>query len=367
MANFDFISEELRNLRESGLEWKKNILEGPSDPRTIVNGKKMLVMCSNNYLGLTTHPKLKRAAIAAIEKYGAGAGSVPVISGTMDLHVKLWKKIAEFKNSEAAIYFQTGFATNAGCIPQLVGEGDVVISDELNHGSIIDGVRLTKAERKIFKHKDMTDLEKVLKESQNARRILIITDGVFSMDGDIAPLDQIAKLAQQYGAMTYVDDAHGDGVLGRNGRGIVDHFNLHRKVDIEMGTFSKAFGTIGGYISASHDICDYMWNKSRTHLLSGSHPPATIAASIAALEVVDEEPQIVQRLWDNTRYYKKTLQSLGFDTGVAETPITPIMIGDNNKAQDFAKLCFEAGVMGVPIVFPMVAKGTARIRTIITA
>jgi len=278
-----FLKADYEALVAQSLNWNIRVLQGPSQPHSIVDGKNVLMLCSNNYLNLSNHPKLKEAAITAVQSHGAGSGSVRAIAGTMDLHIKLEKKIASFKKAEAALYYQTGFAANAGLISQLAGEGDVIISDELNHGSIIDGVRLTKAERAIFKHRDVADLERVLNELDSRptppRRILIITDGVFSMDGDIAPLEKIAKLAEEHGAMVYVDDAHGDGVLGEKGRGIVDHFHLHGKVHIDMGTFSKAFGVVGGTVVGSKDMVNFALNKSRTWLLSGSSPPATAAAA----------------------------------------------------------------------------------------
>jgi glycine C-acetyltransferase len=327
------------------------------------------MLCSNNYLGLANHEKLKAAAIAAVEKYGAGSGSVRPIAGTMDLHIKLEELIAKFKHSEDALYYNSGFTANSGAIPALLRKGDAVISDELNHGSIIDGVRLTKADRYIYKHKDMADLEAKLKEikATNPNRILIITDGVFSMDGDIAPLDKIVELAEQFEACTYVDDAHGDGVLGEKGRGIVNHFKLEGKVDFEMGTFSKAFGTMGGLIACSKTSKEFLLNKSRTWLLTGSHGPATVAASIASLELLESSDELVKKLWENTNYFKKRLKELGFDTGESETPITPVMTYDSGKARKMSIRLFEEGVYALPIVFPMVAKDKARIRTMITA
>ncbi len=355
----------------ASLDWKIRVLEGPSQPRATVDGKKVLVLCSNNYLDLSNHPRLKRAAIEAVETHGAGSGSVRAIAGTMDLHEKLEQKIAQFKHVESALYYQTGFAANAGLIPQLVGDGDVVISDELNHGSIIDGVRLSKAERAIYKHANPEDLGRVLKELDARptppKRILAITDGVFSMDGDIAPLKEISQLCIEHGAMLFVDDAHGDGVLGEKGRGIVNHFGLEGKVDVEMGTFSKAFGVVGGSIAGSRDLTNFALNKSRTWLLSGSAPPATVAACIAALEVLEDEPQHLARLWDNTRYFKKELASMGFDTGISQTPITPVMVGDSAKAKQLSELLFAQSVFALPIVFPMVAKDKARIRTMMNA
>ena len=363
-----FFKTEVDELKAKNLDWKIRELQGPSTPRAIVAGKEMIVLCSNNYLGLSNHPKLKKAAIAAVKKYGAGSGSVRAIAGTMDIHNRLEEKIAHFKHTESALYFQTGFAANAGVLAQLAGEGDLIISDELNHGSIIDGVRLTKAERKVFPHKNTGELKKILEEAHGKyRRILIITDGVFSMDGDIAPLPEISKLAKQFNAITYVDDAHGEGVLGEGGRGAVNHFGLEGKIDIEMGTFSKAFGVVGGYVAGNKYLREWALNKSRSWLLSGSAPPAVVAACIAAIELLQEKPQIVKKLWRNTRYYKKALKKLGFDIGVSETPITPLMLGESKTAQDFAAELLKEGVFTIPIFFPMVAQGKARIRTMPTA
>jgi glycine C-acetyltransferase len=367
-----FLKEEYEDLVRQDFDWKLRVLEGPSSAWCIVDGKKVLMLCSNNYLGLSNHPKLKEAAIKAVETHGAGSGSVRPIAGNMDIHVELEERLAKFKGAEASLVYQTGFAANAGLIPQLAGKGDLIISDELNHGSIIDGVRLAHAERGVYKHGDPEDLNRVLSEAEKAspqlRRILIITDGVFSMDGDIAPLDKIAALAAEHGAMVYVDDAHGEGVLGEGGRGIVSHFKLARdKVQVEMGTFSKAFGVVGGHISGSMDLKNFSYNKSRTWLLSGSHPPAVVAACTAAVDVLEHEPQHVQRLWDNTRRFKKMLRDLGFDIGKSETPITPVMVGESGKAKKLSSRLFELGVFALPIVYPMVAQGKARIRTIMNA
>ena len=367
-----FLRQEYEDLVRQELDWKLRVLNGPSAPWCLVDGKKVLMFCSNNYLGLSNHPKLKAAAISAVETHGAGSGSVRPIAGTMDIHVELEKRLARFKGADASLVYQTGFAANAGLIPQLAGKGDLIISDELNHGSIIDGVRLSVADRKVYKHGDPTDLEKVLEEAERAspafRRILIITDGVFSMDGDVAPLDKLAALGAEHGAMVYVDDAHGEGVLGEGGRGIVSHFKLPRdKVQVEMGTFSKAFGVVGGHVSGSKDLIDFAYNKSRTWLLSGSHPPAVAAACLAAVDVLEHEPQHVQKLWENTRYFKKAMVDLGFDVGKSETPITPVMVGESGKAKRLSSRLFELGVFALPIVYPMVAQGKARIRTIMNA
>jgi glycine C-acetyltransferase len=367
-----FLRGEYQELVKNELDWRIRVLQGASTPRCMVDGRSVIMLCSNNYLSLSNHPKLKAAATQAVETHGVGSGSVRPIAGTMDLHVQLEERLARFKRSEASLVYQTGFAANAGLIPQLVGKGDLIISDELNHGSIIDGVRLSYADRAVYKHRDTADLERALVEAERHgppyRRILIITDGVFSMDGDIAPLDEVAELAERHGAMLYVDDAHGEGVLGEGGRGIVSHFHLdRRKVQVEMGTFSKAFGVVGGHISGSRDLVNFAYNRSRTWLLSGSHPPAVVAACTAAVEVLETEPQHVRNLWDRTRYFKKAMQQLGFDTGSSETPIIPIMVGESSKAKRFSERLFEEGVFALPIVFPMVAKDKARIRTIMNA
>lgn len=367
-----FLHDEYGDLVNNELDWRLRILEGPSSPWCIVDGKKVLMLCSNNYLGLSNHAKLKEAAIEAIKTHGVGSGSVRPIAGNMDLHVELERRLARFKHADASLVYQTGFAANAGLISQLAGEGDLIVSDELNHGSIIDGVRLTRAERAVYKHTDMADLEKVLNEAERHspafRRILLITDGVFSMDGDVAPLDQIAKLASPHGAMVYVDDAHGEGVLGEGGRGIVSHFHLGRDiVQVEMGTFSKAFGVVGGHVSGSKDLINFAYNKSRTWLLSGSHPPPVVAACIAAIDVLEKEPEHVEKLWSNTRYFKKALMDLGFDIGKSETPITPVMVGESSITKKLSTRLYEEGVFALPIAYPMVALGKARIRTIMNA
>ena len=367
-----FLGAEYRELVASATDWKIRVLEGPSAPWCDIDGRRVLMLCSNNYLGLSNHPKLREAAISAIRTHGVGSGSVRPIAGTMDLHMELERRLARFKHAEASLVYQSGFATNAGLIPQLVGEGDLVISDELNHGSIIDGVRLSRAERAVYNHADTADLERVLASAEehrpSYRRILIITDGVFSMDGDIPPLDRIAAIGHDHGAMVYVDDAHGEGVLGPEGRGIVAHFGLGRdRVQVEMGTFSKAFGVVGGHISGSRDLVNFAFNKSRTWLLSGSHPPPVAAACLAAIDVLEGETEHVQRLWSHTRRFKKAMQDLGFNTGASATPITPVIVGDSHKAKQLSERLYELGVFALPIVFPMVAKDRARIRTIMNA
>lgn len=364
----DFLAKEYQELVDKALDWRLKQLGGPSKPVSIVDGREVIVLCANNYLGLSTHPKLMKAAIEAIEKYGVGSGAVRPISGTMDVHMELERRLAKFKEAEASLTYPTGFMANSGLIPQLVGEQDLIISDELNHGSIIDGVRLSRAERAVYKHNNMDNLAQVLEDAEKHdppyRRILIITDGVFSMDGDMAPMDQVAKLGKKHGAMVYVDDAHGEGVLGKGGRGIVSHFGLtHKDVQVEMGTFSKAYGTIGGHISGSDALVKFAWNKSRTWLLSSSHPPAIAAATIAAIDVLEKEPRHVKNLWKNTEYFKKAVEDLGFNTGRSQTPIIPIIVGESHKAKALADRLYEEGVFAVPIVFPMVARDLARIRT----
>ena len=363
-----FLKEEYDELVKNSFDWKLRILETGSSPHSIVDGKEVIMLCSNNYLNLSNHPRLIKSAVDAANKYGAGSGSVRAIAGTMKLHMEVEKRLAKFKRTESSLIYQTGFAANAGLIPQLVGKGDVIISDELNHGSIIDGVRLTKADRAVFKHRDMGELEKVLKDADKKyKRMLVITDGVFSMDGDIAPMDKIVKIASEYGAMTFVDDAHGEGVIGSDGRGIGAHFGIEGKIDVEMGTFSKAYGVVGGLIAGTQDLVNFALNKSRTWLLSGSHPPAVAGAQLAAIDVLETEPEHVKNLWDNTKYFKKELNSMGFDTGGSETPITPVIVGESSKAKELSNRLYDEGVFALPIVFPMVARDKARIRTMMNA
>lgn len=359
-----FLKTEMADLRVNNLEWIIRYLEEGSKPHSTVDGKKVLMLNTNNYLGLATHPKVVQASVEATKKYGAGAGAVPVIAGSFDLTKQFEKKFAEFKEVEASLLCQTGFAVNSGLIPMLVGKPDIVVSDELNHGSIIDGVRLSGAKRIIYKHRDIGDLERQLKEAEKegARRICIITDGVFSMDGDIAPLDKIAKVAEDFGAMIFVDDCHGEGVLGQ-GRGIVAHFKLQGKVHVEGGSMSKGFGVFGGTVAGSKDLIEFCANKSRTYLLSTAHPPGVVAANKASIEVVESEPEHVQRVWQHTDYFKKEVESMGYNTGNSQTPIIPLIIGDPGKAQELARILFEEeNIYGTPIVFPMVAKELSRIR-----
>ncbi len=359
-----FLKEDMTELRGNNLEWVIRYLEGGSKPHCIVNGKEVLMLNTNNYLGLATHPKIIQAAIDATKKYGAGAGAVPVIAGSFDLTREFQEKFAKYKEVEASLLCQTGFAVNSGLIPMLVGKPDIVVSDELNHGSIIDGVRLSGAKRVIYKHRDILDLEKQLKEAEKggARRICIITDGVFSMDGDMAPLDKIVKVAEDFGAMIFVDDCHGEGILG-GGKGIVAHFSLQGRVHVEGGSMSKGFGVFGGTVAGSKDLIEFCTNKSRTYLLSTAHPPGVVAANIASIEVVENEPQHFRSVWEHTNYFKKEVQSMGYDTGRSETPIIPLIIGDPGKAQELARILFEEeNIYGTPIVFPMVARELSRIR-----
>ena len=363
-----FLKEEYDELVKNNFDWKLRILQSGSTPHSVVDGKEVIMLCSNNYLNLSNHPRLVKGAVDAAKKFGAGSGSVRAIAGTLELHMEVEKKLAKFKGTESSLIYQTGFAANAGLIPQLVGKGDIVISDEFNHGSIIDGVRLTKADRAVYKHCNMGELEKALKDADKKyNRILTITDGVFSMDGDIAPVDEIVKLAKEYGAMTYVDDAHGEGVIGPDGRGIGAHYGIEGEIDVEMGTFSKAFGVVGGLIAGSQDLVNFALNKSRTWLLSGSHPPAVAGAQLAAIEVLETEPEHVNNLWDNTKYFKKELSSMGFDTGHSQTPITPVIVGESSVAKELSNGLYDEGVFALPIVFPMVARDKARIRTMMNA
>jgi len=363
-----FLKEEYEELVKNNFDWKLRILETGSSPHSVVDGKEVIMLCSNNYLNLSNHPRIIKEAMDAAKKFGAGSGSVRAIAGTMKLHMEVEKRLAKFKGTESSLIYQTGFAANSGLIPQLAGKGDIIISDELNHGSIIDGVRLTKADRAVYKHCDVGELEKVLKDADKKyKRILVITDGVFSMDGDISPMDKIVDVAVEYGAMTYVDDAHGEGVIGPDGRGIGAHFGVEGKIDVEMGTFSKAYGVVGGLIAGSQDLVNFALNKSRTWLLSGSHPPAVAGAQLAAIDVLETEPEHVKNLWDNTKYFKKELKNMGFDTGHSETPITPVIVGESSKAKELSNGLYDEGVFALPIVFPMVAKDKARIRTMMNA
>lgn len=367
-GDMSWMEERYRELSNQSLLWEPPTLESPNQPRCDMNGKPTIMLSANNYLNLTTHPKVMNAMIDATKKYGAGSGSVRAIAGTMDIHLEAERKVAEFKKVEAALIYSAGYTVNVGLIPTLVtGKDDVIISDELNHGSIIDGVRLTKANRAVYAHNDMGELEAVLAANKDAKRKLIITDGVFSMDGDIAPLDEIDKLAKEHGAMVYVDDCHGEGVLGETGAGIVDHFGLQGSIDFETGSFSKALGVQGGILAGTEMTRTHALNHSRSWLLSGSQPPGVAAAQKAAIEVLMEEPEHHQRLWQNTDYFRNELQSMGFDTGVSNTPIIPVMCGESSVAKEFTVQLANEGVMAGAIVFPMVARDKARIRTQMSA
>lgn len=367
-GDISWMRERYDSLKSQGLEWNPPTLETANQPHCTIDGRSTIMLSANNYLNLTSHPKVIDAMIEATRKYGAGSGSVRAIAGTMDIHLEAEQMVAEFKGVESALIYSAGYTANVGLIPTLVqGKQDVIISDELNHGSIIDGVRLTKAQRAVYAHNDMGALEAVLKENSDADRKLIITDGVFSMDGDIAPLDEISALADEHGAMVYVDDCHGEGVLGEGGAGIVDHFKLQGKVDFEIGSFSKALGVQGGIVAGSEDVRTHALNHSRSWLLSGSQPPGVAAAQKAAVEVLMSEPEHHSRLWENTNYFRDELQSLGFDTGLSETPIIPVMCGESPKAKALSQALADEGVMAGAITFPMVARDQARVRTQMSA
>ncbi|EWH21453.1 glycine C-acetyltransferase [Bacillus haynesii] len=367
MKEFNFLASELDTMKKNGTFQELPIIESLQGSTVKMKGKDIIQLSSNNYLGLTSHPRLQKAAEEAVKRYGAGTGSVRTIAGTFTMHDELEKKLASFKNTEAALVFQSGFTANQGILSSILTKDDIVISDELNHASIIDGIRLTKAGKKVYQHADMEDLEKILKKSMNYRMRLIVTDGVFSMDGDIAPLPEIVRLAEQYDAFVMVDDAHASGVLGENGRGTVHHFGLDGKVHIQVGTLSKAIGVLGGYAAGSKVLIDYLKHKGRPFLFSTSHPPAVTAACIEAVNVLMEEPSLIKKLWDNTAYFKKGLEKIGLPLIKNETPITPILIGDEAEACRFSNTLFELGLFAQAIVFPTVPKGKARIRTIMTA
>ncbi len=362
-----FLADELDQLRRQGLFRPLRVLDSAQDTEVIVDGKRVLNLSSNNYLGLTTHPRLKAAMIEATEKWGAGSGAVRTIAGTMTVHEDLERRLAEFKHTDASLVLQSGFTANLGVLQSLVKEGDVIISDELNHASIIDGIRLSKAERSIFKHRDMDDLERHLEMHREKRVKLVVTDGVFSMDGDIAPLPEIVERAERFGALVMVDDAHASGVLGKNGRGSVNHFGLDGRVDLQMGTLSKAIGVLGGYVAGPQPVRDFLIHRARPFLFSTSHPPGVAAACIAAIDVLLAEPERIDRLWKNTARFKEGLKRLGFETGASETPITPVIVGKGAVAMDFSDRLFKLGVFAQGIGFPTVAEGRARIRTIVTS
>jgi len=362
-----YLKSELDALREKGIFNRPRVLESEQKSTVIIDGHEVITLSSNNYLGLTVHPRLREAAIKAIERYGVGSGSVRTIAGTMALHIELEEKLARFKHTEASLTFQSGYATNLGVISAVMQEGDMIISDELNHASIIDGIRLCKSPRKVYPHKDMAGLRRVLEESRSADKVMVVTDGVFSMDGDIAPLPEIVDLAEEYGAFVTVDDAHSSGVLGKNGRGSVSHFGLDGRVALQIGTLSKGIGALGGYVACSQDMRDFLLQRARPVLFSTSHPPSVVATCIAALEILEEDNSLVERLWENTAFFKRGLQQLGFNTGNSETPITPVIVGEGALAMRFSKRLFEEGVFAQGIVFPTIPANKCRVRTIVTA
>jgi glycine C-acetyltransferase len=368
MGRYDFINDELARLKDVGLYNFIRTIESPMGPWITVDGKKVLNMCANNYLGFANEPELVEAAKKALEKWGVGPGAVRSIAGTQTLHNVLEKKLADFKGAEAAISLQSGFVANQAVIPAILeSEEDAVFTDRLNHASIIDGVRLTKARRFIYDHRDVEDLKRKLEEGKDARRKMIITDGVFSMDGDIAPMKEICDVAEHYDAFTMVDDAHGEGVVGRGGRGITDHSGTHGKLDIELGTMSKAFGVVGGFITGRKELVEYLKQKARPFLFSSAVTPPDVAACIAAVDIMAESDDRVKRLWENGKYFQGKMREAGFDTGVTQTPITPIMLGEAPTAQKFSKRLFEEGVFAMAIGFPTVPRGMARIRVMISA
>jgi glycine C-acetyltransferase len=363
-----YLHDQLEDWRAQGSYQRLRVLQSASAAEARFDGKDVINLASNNYLGLTTHPKLLEAATKAVREFGAGSGAVRTISGTMSLHMELEERIAAFKNVEACVVFQSGFAANAGTVSAILTPEDHIVSDELNHASIIDGCRLSRAKIHVFPHKDVAAADNILAGLDSATgRKLLISDGVFSMDGDIGPLPGLVETAERHGAIMMVDDAHSSGVLGRNGRGTIDHFGLHGRVHIQVGTLSKAIGVLGGYVCGSRDLIEFLYHRARPFLFSTSHPPAVAAACLAAFDVLEQEPERIHQLWTNTRFFKQGLQDAGFDTGISETPITPVMVGDAKLAFDFSRALFEAGVLATGIGFPTVPKGKARIRTIVSS
>ncbi|MGA3238197.1 MAG: glycine C-acetyltransferase [Bryobacteraceae bacterium] len=363
-----YLHDQLEEWKRDGVYQRLRILQSASAAESRFDGREVINLASNNYLGLTTHPKLREAAIDAVKRFGVGSGAVRTISGTMTLHMQLEERIAAFKNVEACVVFQSGFAANAGTVSALLGPEDHIISDELNHASIIDGCRLSRAKIRVFPHKDVAAAEKILAELDGvAGRKLLISDGVFSMDGDIGPLPGLVEAAERHGAIMMVDDAHSSGVLGKAGRGTIDHFGLHGRVHVQVGTLSKAIGVLGGYVCGTRDLIEFLYHRARPFLFSTSHPPAVAAACLAAFDVLEQEPERIQNLWDNTKYFKQGLVAAGFNTGMSETPITPVIVGEAKTAHALSNGLFEEGVLALGIGFPVVAKGKARVRTIVTA
>jgi len=369
-----FLTTDLESLKQQGLYRHLRVLEGEQKPTTSFDHRQVVNLSSNNYLGLTTHPRLREAALDATRKLGVGSGSVRTIAGTMDIHMELERRLAAFKRTESVVVFQSGFAANAGTVAAVLSKDDFVVSDELNHASIIDGCRLSRATIKVFPHKDVDAARKVLKElpaakagSQEGPRRLLITDGVFSMDGDLGAVPELCAVAEEFGAIMMVDDAHASGVFGKNGRGTIDHFDVHGRVDIQVGTLSKAMGALGGYVAGSKSLIEFLYHRARPFLFSTSHPPAVAAACLAAVDVLEQEPQIIERLWDNTKFFKAGLNALGFNTGLSQSPITPVIVGEGALAMKLSDRLFDAGVFAQGIAFPTVARDRARVRTIVTA
>ena len=363
-----YLTDQLDELKAKGTHFKLRVLDDEQAAECTFDGKRVINLASNNYLGLTTHPKLREAALEATKKYGVGSGAVRTIAGTMKIHMELEEKIARFKNVEACVVFQSGFTANAGTVSAVLGKEDFIISDQLNHASIIDGARLSRAKILVFNHKDVGHAEQQLASVKDQPgKKLLISDGVFSMDGDIGPLPGLCAVAEKYGAIMMVDDAHSSGVLGRNGRGTIDHFGMHGRVDIQVGTLSKAIGVLGGYVCGTRDLIDFLYHRARPFLFSTSHPPSVAASCLAAFDVLEQEPALIENLWTNTRYFKKALAAAGFDTGMSETPITPIMVGEARRAHEFSRGLFEEGLLATGIGFPTVPEDKARVRTIVTA
>jgi glycine C-acetyltransferase len=362
-----YLSTELQALRDQGLYRRLRVLDDEQKARTSIDGRSVVNLSSNNYLGLTTHPKLRERALDAVRRLGVGSGSVRTIAGTMQVHMELERKLAEFKRTEAAVVFQSGFAANAGTVSSILGRDAVIVSDELNHASIIDGARLSRAAIKVFPHRDVAAARRILQDVPRGTRTLVITDGVFSMDGDVGALPELCDLADEFGCIMMVDDAHASGVFGSHGRGTVDHFGMHGRVDVQVGTLSKAMGALGGYVAGSRALIEFLYHRARPFLFSTSHPPSVAATCLAAIEVLEEEPQLIERLWENTRFFKGGLQALGFDTGASESPITPVIVGEGARAMALSDRLFEKGVFAQGIGFPTVPQGKARVRTIVTA
>ena len=362
-----YLAAEIDALKSQGVFRHLRVIEDEQRAKTVVDGKTAINLSSNNYLGLTTHPRLREKAVEAIERFGVGTGSVRTIAGTMAMHIELERRLAEFKQTEAVVVFQSGFTANAGTVSAILSKEDVIISDALNHASIIDGCRLSRAAIKVFPHKDMDAARDILRDLMPGQRKLLITDGVFSMDGDLGPLPALCDLAEEYDAIMMVDDAHASGVFGRNGRGTVDHFGMHGRVDVQVGTLSKAIGALGGYVAGSQSLIDFLHHRARPFLFSTSHPPSVVATCMAAIELLLDEPQIIDRLWDNTRFFKAGLVAMGFNTGISESPITPVIVGDGALAMKLSDRLFDEGVFAQGIAFPTVARDAARVRTIVTA